>query len=1310
VRRAISVFTVVFLVFVSFGVLVGFDITTENAVAASMEVTGTYNSGTLTWSGTVYVVGDVTITSGAEVTINPGTEVIFNSTTYSITVDSGGSLNALGNLQQGDVTFKILSGRWNTIIVQNTGYANFTHCQFLGSNNGISLSNNNYRTYIANCSFFDTGNYYFSLSTSKVDVVSTDFENNPFEAASNFTTNINRVDINDEISEIFIEYFVEIETRNGLNSPIKDISIDGQQSGRNKSALFFGKTDATGRYSMSRATAFRIFGMSNKKADFNYSTSVDVYDKWDGGLRAEPGISRQIININNVSNDKNNNSLKYEKTFVFNYPPRIDTSLAKVIVKEDKQQTTTFKFHDNDDLLSMVQDGSIKNKFDNITIYIEDQDGNDIYDIGNPANTGKSTWIKWSNGTASSSDPYLVFYRTIESPFTVSGSDDYRQKVTETINITIEDGLGNSNKTEFEVEFQNVPDKPAINFATTTEVTEDSPKYMAISIADNDNVTGDIEITSDSPYVSYQKSNSTLKLVFPNEFGGEGDQQLVNISATDNCFALVDATLVKNVVTQSFNVVFHQTPDPPIIKDTIPDMVGNETDWTSALDLKDYWEDPDPDEDADDLSWFVTGVNTNIFEVSGDNVTANTPLVFNLKPDTELGGADNPTTIEDDVTIWLIDKYGLKASQGIKLKLSSTNLQPSLHKIEKSATERITVEPETGNSEEYFKFMIEYKDQDGENGDVPDFVKVIIDNISYDMIAMNENDKNYKDGKSFYYETKLTPGTHMHYFICSDGLAEVRHPEAPNIIELPIIESKIYIEEFKSTDENIIIHMGYSGAEGDVTISFTADPEVTQEKNKGNMEEFFRITTKDVISIHFIDFTILFGDEYQNYGTKWLRKEDMQLAYLKDDKWVPFLTSIVNKNKQLLKCNVTPEPSYGYDTLFENLVTGATPQTKFTVIGWLDADGDGYFNDEDSFPFDPAARYDRDGDGSPGDTEWVPGKSAKDSTSSPKLHEDKFPDDPAASVNDDGDECPDEWNPGQSAANSTTNLTLDMFPNNPEACLDTDGDNQPDGDTFNTKDWMDRDDDDDGMLDHWENRWNDYALDEGLSKRFNTKDGDDASQDWDGDGRDNLQEYKDDTNPFKKDSKDDGSILEGDTMTYVVIALIVVVIILVAIFAIVAKRKKSQPEDMPRGMGGAPPPEEDVAPPVSSAEEPEQMYDENQQFAEEGYSEDTGVEEGYEQVPPTMEGEGVARETEEPEMTIGTEAEDSGMETSDVPVEEPAADMDMEVPEEPAAGEETPQQNVEAAQELQYTCPNCNTPVTPDMPECPGCQTPLTFE
>ncbi len=94
----------------------------------------------------------------------------------------------------------------------------------------------------------------------------------------------------------------------------------------------------------------------------------------------------------------------------------------------------------------------------------------------------------------------------------------------------------------------------------------------------------------------------------------------------------------------------------------------------------------------------------------------------------------------------------------------------------------------------------------------------------------------------------------------------------------------------------------------------------------------------------------------------------------------------------------------------------------------IDTDNDGYSDQIDAFPTDPAAAVDSDNDKSP--DQWNPGKSEMDSITG--LHLDAFPTDPAASIDTDKDGYPDSWNPGMSEEDSTTNLQLDAYPNNPD--------------------------------------------------------------------------------------------------------------------------------------------------------------------------------------------------------------------------------------------------------------------------------------
>ena len=120
-----------------------------------------------------------------------------------------------------------------------------------------------------------------------------------------------------------------------------------------------------------------------------------------------------------------------------------------------------------------------------------------------------------------------------------------------------------------------------------------------------------------------------------------------------------------------------------------------------------------------------------------------------------------------------------------------------------------------------------------------------------------------------------------------------------------------------------------------------------------------------------------------------------------------------------------------------------------------------------------------------------------------------------------------------------------MFVNDSERCLDTDRDGLADGDKYNSRPWMDRDDDGDGMSDHWELEWNDYALEHGIEYQFDTKNRSDGAEDWDNDGRNNSREYFYDSNPFVADTpKEKAAPFLDSTLISIIVGLIIFLILL----------------------------------------------------------------------------------------------------------------------------------------------------------------------
>ena len=131
------------------------------APTASAGVSGNITVDT-TWSGTVYVEGDVTVDAGVNLTIDPGTDVKFNGF-YSLIVN--GNLTAVGtpgnriNITSNQSSPSIAD--WYSIRVNSIGNCELVYCDILYSLDGVWLFNSRNNT-IDHCNI--------SYSTNGVDV------------------------------------------------------------------------------------------------------------------------------------------------------------------------------------------------------------------------------------------------------------------------------------------------------------------------------------------------------------------------------------------------------------------------------------------------------------------------------------------------------------------------------------------------------------------------------------------------------------------------------------------------------------------------------------------------------------------------------------------------------------------------------------------------------------------------------------------------------------------------------------------------------------------------------------------------------------------------------------------------------------------------------------------------------------------------------------------------------------------------------------------------------------------------------------
>ncbi|MCC6485792.1 MAG: hypothetical protein IT209_13205, partial [Armatimonadetes bacterium] len=74
-----------------------------------------------------------------------------------------------------------------------------------------------------------------------------------------------------------------------------------------------------------------------------------------------------------------------------------------------------------------------------------------------------------------------------------------------------------------------------------------------------------------------------------------------------------------------------------------------------------------------------------------------------------------------------------------------------------------------GTSQTPFTFSVVYTDTDGQSGDAPSFVRVVIDGQAFAMTPPAGSNLVYRNGVTFTYKTTLSGGSHLYYFEASDG-------------------------------------------------------------------------------------------------------------------------------------------------------------------------------------------------------------------------------------------------------------------------------------------------------------------------------------------------------------------------------------------------------------------------------------------------------------------------------------------------------------------------------------------------------------
>ncbi|WP_455391524.1 PKD domain-containing protein, partial [[Eubacterium] cellulosolvens] len=112
------------------------------------------------------------------------------------------------------------------------------------------------------------------------------------------------------------------------------------------------------------------------------------------------------------------------------------------------------------------------------------------------------------------------------------------------------------------------------------------------------------------------------------------------------------------------NITVVQGTNKPLINGVVPNQQKPEDSPPWELDLSSYG--IDLDSSPSELRWYLTGENTNLYQILGENSTGQ-KLIFSL-----LENANG----DDLVTLWLTDKDGYNSSQSLWINITPVNDKP----------------------------------------------------------------------------------------------------------------------------------------------------------------------------------------------------------------------------------------------------------------------------------------------------------------------------------------------------------------------------------------------------------------------------------------------------------------------------------------------------------------------------------------------------------------------------------------------------------------------------------------------------------
>lgn len=434
------------------------------------------------------------------------------------------------------------------------------------------------------------------------------------------------------------------------------------------------------------------------------------------------------------------------------------------------------------------------------------------------------------------------------------------------INVSVSDGNGGINFTNFTLDVINVNDPPEIIPQELEDAVEDLLFSLQFEARDID-PTLDTLTWSLLSNAKWLEINSSSGVLFGTSTNYDVGDYWVNVSVTDGqggtdwanfTIGVINVNDKPNIITLDDEIVRfdeqyftdYEAEDIDPTNDTLIWLLNTNASWlgidgvTGVLsgmpnsnDEGTYWVNVTVSDDNGGFDWHnftlsvipgelepnanpvITTQNVVIAEVgkmysvayaATDDRTPVANLTWHMRTDASWLEFDVATVelsgipIEADAGYYWVNITVGDGEGGLAFTNFTLEVyKPEIENIKPKLTEG-KISPDAGDTETKFTFTVIYSDANNDSGEV----WIWIDGVKYQMTP-EPNDNEFTDGVLYTYETKLEKGEHTYYFTATDGTDDAEPGDSitptseDSALKIPVIKE---IEKDDDGEDNLILY------------------------------------------------------------------------------------------------------------------------------------------------------------------------------------------------------------------------------------------------------------------------------------------------------------------------------------------------------------------------------------------------------------------------------------------------------------------------------------------------------------------------